>query len=54
VGTDRLRFLAAEQSMPANAGAARLIQRDINANNMPAMNVFVKAAGPVDATPYAP
>jgi len=49
-----LRFMAAALSTPANPGATRLIQGDINADTVPAMNVFVKAAGPVDATLYAP
>jgi hypothetical protein len=48
-----LRVMAAARSTPANPGATRLIQGDINADTVPAMNVFVKAAGPVDATLYA-
>ena len=54
VGTDMLRFMAAALSTPANPSATRLIQGDINADAVPAMNVFVKATGPVDATLYAP
>jgi hypothetical protein len=49
-----LRFLDAALSAPANPGATRLIQGGINADTVPAMNVFLKAAGPVDATEYAP
>lgn len=49
-----LSFLAVALSAPANPGATRLIQGDINGDTVPAMNVFVKAAGPVDATLYVP
>ena len=44
-----LRFLDAALSAPANPGATRLIQGGIDAGTVPAMNVFLKAAGPVDA-----
>jgi len=54
VGTEVLSFLGAALSAPANPGATRLIHGDINADTVPAMNVFVKAAGPVDAKLYAP
>jgi len=36
-----LRFMAAALSTPANPSATRLIQGDINADTVPAMNVFV-------------
>ena len=49
-----LRFMAAALSTRANPGATRIIQGDINADTVPAMNVFVKATGPVDATLFAP
>ena len=54
MGTEVLSFLGAALSAPANPGATRLIHGDINADTVPAMNVFVKAAGPVDAKLYAP
>jgi len=53
MGTDVLCFLAAVLGTPANPGAPRLIQGDGNADVVPIMNVFVKAAGPVYTTQYA-